>query len=266
MSSDRPPFSIDRSQLDALGVAAKLLAVCAYPERKHLGSDGLAHRFFKAQLAWMMRRAKAIGKVDSLPLWAPSVQQQNNSLQQGIKRLYYMRAAHLLFTDSALFSGGVGRGNTNGNDWDFVIRSNRDFSRMTFTFSNSADAIRHAIAGIPNRLQAAIRFHLPAFGRWVESDDAVRDVRKRYVYPYLAIAPVFFVVHDECCNQEPEAVQRGWPPFLMLISNPDWVERAVERAQKLEPIVIQMANQIGLSWFDETYLVRVREIPGAGNH
>jgi len=254
------PFPVDRAQFDAVGVAAMLLAVSAYPNQKDLRPNGLANRFFKAQMGWLMRRAKATGVIPSLPIWTPARQQEAHSITQGLRRLEYMRAAHLLFCELMMLSVQKNQSSLRGN---IATVFGPDFSKATITISNNSDAALKAIATSPDKLQSAIRFHLPAFQRHEESEEIVRDVRRRYVYPYLSIAPLFTIIHSECLNQEKEAIKREWPPFLMLISNPDWAEKAIAKAEKLEPFFVQTAKRIGLSWFDERHLLRVREVSGS---
>lgn len=246
------PWTIERTSHDTVAVAANLLALCAYPRRDFLQCGGPAHRFRDAQLAWLARGAKEEGKMQRLPSWALKSQQQQNVLKRGTMKLLNMRMAHLLFIELILV-------HTTG-DARIQIVFSPDFSRMTTSLSiDSGNLVRPN----PNHLdtvQAAIKYHLPAFG--LSDNDysyAIKDVRRRLLYPYLGIAPIFFQLHNTF-TQLTEAFRPLSPElFLTLVLNPSWADDAIERAQRSEPLIIALARQVGMTWFSEKNLIRVRE-------
>jgi hypothetical protein len=251
------PWIIERTARDTVAVAANLLALCAYPKRKHLQIGGLAHRFRDAQLAWIARGAKKEGKISRLPSWVPLMQQQRKPLEQGVLRLRDRHMAHLLFCEM-LFA----HSNLKGDTLKALIgiRFSSDFSRSTISLSVGTGSRVRTESDYLDSVQAAIRHHLLAFGMEKSDEaDAIKNIRNRRLYEYLRVSPVFFVVHDAAMKLA-ATLDPGHPePYLILIEAPSWADDAIERAQRFEPLIIALAHQVGMTWFGEKNLIRVRE-------
>jgi hypothetical protein len=142
------PFTIDRSQFDALAVATILLAICAYPEANHLSRGSSAHRFYIAMFSWLMRRAKAAKKIRKLPPWVLPRQQEFNTIKQGLRRLDDTAACHMMFLGLSMrraleanFAGKSAMG--------MAITFSPDFSRMELLLSDPNTSAQRALDASP---------------------------------------------------------------------------------------------------------------------
>lgn len=243
---------------NALTDAMKVQAIAAYPEAEKLKVGGLAHQFFKAQLAYMFFAARVLAKVERVPSWAVQKRQQSkNRLSRGALRLRQNITAYRVIIDALMRRSEV----------DFYrreklpglsIRFSEDFReaavRIPLAQPNTAAA---PVVDLPNpSLRATILHHRSAFGRHAGDDeDAIyRNILSRYVKrmgPTIHIVAEMYAAHLALQQRAQAANLELWQHLIFW---PDWVTGIVERSEHNLPLANTILRSAGLCACDSRML------------
>jgi hypothetical protein len=111
----------------------------------------------------------------------------------------------------------------------------------------------------PATINSALLHHRAAFGRpFGDPDETIKNLRRRYFYRYLSIAHLFWPLINQAHRVADEARSRGWSPFALLVSKPEWAAGFLRTAEDFEQIVPTLMLELGVGGFAVEHLVRVR--------
>jgi hypothetical protein len=241
--------------------AARAIAICAYPQPKHLASGSKAHKYADALLAYTARAAKWTDREDHLPPWARDlkIERMWDRLNTGHRNLVRSFVVRDLI-NSALITKMQSDQAKAGERSTFTVEYSADLrtTKIEIPIENTPQGT--LLAGkIPqdgrSSLRSAIEKHTPALSEFMGTSPRIEGADPEYFYqntltrlvrPTMTIAHILQIVWQAAVKFQKEANDRKLPIDQILMRKAIWAEDIHIPAAKNEGMAILNMRELGI--------------------
>jgi len=224
----------------AVLAAARVLAICAYPSVRNLKTNGMAHRYAEALVAYMFRGAKASKRIDRYPEAGRLLKSAAmwSRLQTGHRRLVTNLRACLTIESAANFRrerDDFLAGKISG----ISIIQSRDFLNLEIRIGALENhRVRSSIKG-------SLEYH--GFIGAGDRDEAYKNIHRDVIRPTERVMHIAIAVINAARKIDNDAKKLRIPFELILMRRPDWALDIVEQTEANIPLALHTLKRLGVS-------------------